>query len=134
MGMGETVIAAGIGCRRNISAAEVQAAIEAAFLRTGLANRHLDLIAVPIVKESEAGIREVAAARGLRLIFVSQEALEAAGAATLTRSAPSMAAMNVHSVAEAAALAAAGPNARLLAPRVAVGSVTCALAESESSP
>jgi len=128
------MIAAGIGCRRNISAAEVQAAIEAAFLRSGFASRHLDLIAVPAVKESEAGIREAAAARGLRLILIPQEALEAAGAGTLTRSAKSMAAMNVHSVAEAAALAAAGPNARLLAPKVAVGAVTCALAEGESSP
>jgi len=42
-----------------------------------------------------------------------------------------VAAMSVHSVAEAAALAAAGPNAHLLATRVAVGPVTCALAEEE---
>jgi cobalt-precorrin 5A hydrolase len=128
------MIAAGIGCRRNSSAAQVQAAIEAAFLRTGFASRQLDLIAVPVVKESEAGVREAAAARGLRLIFIPQAALEAADAGTLTRSARSRAAMNVHSVAEAAALAAAGPNARLLAPKVAVGAVTCALAEGESSP
>jgi hypothetical protein len=33
-----------------------------------------------------------------------------------------------------AALAAAGPGARLLAPRLAVGPVTCALAESEITP
>jgi cobalt-precorrin 5A hydrolase len=42
--------------------------------------------------------------------------------------------MNVPSVAEASALAAAGPNARLLVERLAVGAVTCALAQSESSP
>jgi cobalt-precorrin 5A hydrolase len=36
--------------------------------------------------------------------------------------------MNVHSVAEAAALAAAGPTSRLLGPRIAIGPVTCALA------
>jgi len=35
----------------------------------------------------------------------------------------------VPSLAEAAALAAAGPTARLIAPRVAVGPATCALAE-----
>ena len=34
----------------------------------------------------------------------------------------------VPSVSEAAALAAAGPGARLLGPRVAVGPATCALA------
>jgi cobalt-precorrin 5A hydrolase len=36
--------------------------------------------------------------------------------------------LNVGSVSEAAALAAAGPTARLLAPRLALGPVTCALA------
>jgi cobalt-precorrin 5A hydrolase len=37
-------------------------------------------------------------------------------------------------VAEAAALAAAGPKARLILPRIVVGPVTCALAESEDAP
>jgi hypothetical protein len=61
-------------------------------------------------------------------VLISQSDLEAANAATLTHSEHSMAAMNVHSVAEAAALAGAGPASRLLGPRVAVGPVTCALA------
>jgi cobalt-precorrin 5A hydrolase len=38
----------------------------------------------------------------------------------------------VGSVAEAAALAAAGPKARLLVPRIVVGDVTCALAETQT--
>jgi cobalt-precorrin 5A hydrolase len=45
-----------------------------------------------------------------------------------------MALMGVPSVAEAAALAAAGPSARLLAARIALGPVTCALAQSENAP
>jgi cobalt-precorrin 5A hydrolase len=134
MDLGEAMIVAGIGCRQGISVADVQAAIEAAFLHTVFASQRLDLIAAPAAKETEAGIRDAAAARGLRLMLISQSALEAASPRTLTRSAPSMAAMNVHSVAEAAALAAAGPSARLLAPRVAVGPVTCALAEGDISP
>jgi len=40
----------------------------------------------------------------------------------------------VPSVAEAAALAAAGPDARLIVPRIAVGPATCALAETEAGP
>jgi cobalt-precorrin 5A hydrolase len=40
----------------------------------------------------------------------------------------------VPSVAEAAALAAGGPRARLILPRIAVGPVTCALAESGDAP
>lgn len=127
------MIVAGIGCRKGISAADVQAAIEAAFLPTVFASRQLGLIAAPAVKGTEAGIRDAATARGLRLMLIPQSALEAASPHTLTRSVRSMAAMSVPSVAEAAALAGAGPNARLLAPRVAVGPVTCALAEGEIS-
>jgi cobalt-precorrin 5A hydrolase len=62
-------------------------------------------------------------------VLITQDALEEADLRTLTRSRRSMATLNVRSVAEAAALAAAGPHSRLLAPRVAVGPVTCALAE-----
>jgi cobalt-precorrin 5A hydrolase len=40
----------------------------------------------------------------------------------------------VPSVAEAAALAAAGPAARLIGPRLVIGSATCALAASETPP
>ena len=50
---------------------------------------------------------------------------------TVTRSAASLAARGTGSVAEAAALAAAGPGARLIGPRVVSGDgmATCALAE-----
>jgi cobalt-precorrin 5A hydrolase len=127
------MIVAGIGCRKGISAADVEAAIEAAFLPALVGSRRLDLIAAPALK-AEPAIRDAAAARGLRLMWIPQSDLEAAGPRTLTYSARSMQAMNVPSVAEAAALAAAGPQGRLLAPRVAVGPVTCALAEGEVSP
>jgi cobalt-precorrin 5A hydrolase len=129
--LGEAVIVAGVGCRKAISAAQVESAIEAALLRTRLSGRKPGRIAVPAVKGTEAGIVAAAAARGIPLVLIAQNALEAADRSTLTRSARSMDAFNVHSVAEAAALAAAGPGARLLAPRVAVGPVTCALAEGE---
>jgi cobalt-precorrin 5A hydrolase len=132
--MGETVIAAGVGCRKAISAAEVESAIAAALLLNRLAGNQLDVLAVPAGKGTEAGIVAAAAARGILLVLIEQDALEAAGARSVTRSARSMAALNVHSVAEAAALAAAGPGSRLLAPRLAVGPVTCALARGEIPP
>jgi cobalt-precorrin 5A hydrolase len=131
MDLGEAVIVAGVGCRKAISAAQVESAIEAALLHNRLAAHRLGRIAVPAVKGAEAGIVAAAAARGVPLVLIAQNALEAADARTLTRSARSMDTLNVHSVAEAAALAAAGPNARLLAPRVTVGPVTCALAEGD---
>jgi cobalt-precorrin 5A hydrolase len=93
-------------------------------------------IATPAAKAKEPGIQAAAAARGVPLLAISQQALEAANAATVTYSTHSMAAMNVHSVAEAAALAGAttkGMHPRLLQPRVAVGPVTCALADTTTS-
>jgi cobalt-precorrin 5A hydrolase len=134
MDLGESVIAAGVGCRKAISAAQVESAIAAALLLNRLAGNQLDVLAVPAVKGTEAGIVAAAAARGILLVLIEQDALEAAGARAVTRSARSMAALNVHSVAEAAALAAAGPGSRLLAPRLAVGPVTCALARGEIPP
>jgi cobalt-precorrin 5A hydrolase len=134
MDLGETLITAGIGCRKAISAAQVEAALQTALRLNAIADSRLGLIAAPEVKGSEAGLRAAAAARGVLLQLIPQPLLEAANPRTLTRSVRSMAAMNVHSVAEAAALAAAGPRARLLTPRIAVGPVTCALAEGDMSP
>jgi cobalt-precorrin 5A hydrolase len=133
MDLGEILITAGIGCRKAISAAQVEAALQTALRLNALADSQLGLIAAPAVKGSEAGLRAAAAARGVLLKLIPQSLLEAANSRTVTRSARSMAAMNVHSVAEAAALAAAGLHARLLAPRIAVGPVTCALAEGDIS-
>jgi cobalt-precorrin 5A hydrolase len=115
---------AGIGCRAGVSAEQVESALAAA-LGPG---RSLSCIATPTAKGHEPGIIAAAAARGVPLVLISQSDLEAASAATLTHSDRSIAAMNVHSVAEAAALAGAGRASRLLGPRIAVGPVTCALA------
>jgi cobalt-precorrin 5A hydrolase len=131
---GNAMIVAGVGCRKGVSVTEVQAAVMAAFARDAFAGRRPGLLAAPAAKENEAGIRGAATALGLRVMWISQTALEAASPRTRTRSSRSMAAMNVHSVAEASALAAAGPNARLLLQRLNVGRVTCALAQTEGSP
>jgi len=137
---------AGIGCRAGVSGEQVEAAIEATIAALWGHAEHrrptLVAIATPAAKIDEPGIQAAAAARGVPLLAISQQALEAANPATVTRSAHSMAAMNVQSVAEAAALAGAialandGPGAhlpkptlRLLQPRVIVGPVTCALAD-----
>jgi cobalt-precorrin 5A hydrolase len=134
MDLGEGMIVAGIGCRKTVSAAQVDAAIEAALLSHQFAGHQLKAIATPAMKAAEPGIAAAAAARGVELVFVAQSALEAAGARTVTRSGRSMDALNVQSASEAAALAVAGPKARLLAPRLVVGPVTCALAVGENLP
>jgi cobalt-precorrin 5A hydrolase len=67
-------------------------------------------------------------------VLVPEVELKAAGARTATRSARVLALIGVPSVAEAAALAAAGPSARLVSPRLVIGAATCALAASEAAP
>jgi cobalt-precorrin 5A hydrolase len=125
------MIVAGVGCRKGTSAREIGAAISAALSRAGLRADALDVIAAPALKSSEAGIAAAADELGLPLVLVPQADLEAAGARTMTRSERVIALLGVPSAAEAAALAAAGPDARLVAPRTAIGPATCALATSE---
>ncbi len=126
------MIVAGVGCRKGTSAREIGAAIDAALSRGGLRTDALDVIAAPAMKSAEAGIAAAANELGVPLVLVPQAELEAAGARTVTRSERVVALMGVPSAAEAAALAAAGPAARLVAPRTAVGPATCALARSEA--
>ncbi len=71
---------------------------------------------------------------GLPLTFLDHDALAAASVRAVTRSARAMAETGLASVAEAAALAGAGPGSRLLLPRVASAAATCALAVAEGSP
>src|SRR4029450_9011157 len=80
MGMGETVMVAGIGCRKGASPAEIEAVIAAALERAGFAQDKLGAIATPADKGVEAGIAAVALLYGLPLLFVPTPDLEAAAA------------------------------------------------------
>jgi cobalt-precorrin 5A hydrolase len=126
MGVGEAMIVAGIGCRKGASAAAISAVIADALARAGLDT--LDLVAAPQSKGGEHGVAAAAAVLGVPLVLVAKADLEAAGARTQTRSERVLALVGVPSVAEAAALAAGGPAARLILPRITVGVATCALA------
>jgi cobalt-precorrin 5A hydrolase len=134
MVVGEAVIVAGIGCRRGATASEVEAAVTAALERAGRPLAQIDLMATALSKREEKAIAEAASARGVRLVFVAPDALEVASARGATWSARVLALAGVPSVAEAAALAACGPKANLILPRIVVGKVTCALASAEAMP
>jgi cobalt-precorrin 5A hydrolase len=134
MGMGEAMIVAGVGCRRGTAAAHIEAAIAAALAHAGLGIAAVRLIATSAAKGGEAGIVSAAASIGVPLVTVAQDDLAAAGGRIATRSERVLALAGVPSVAEAAALAAGGPGARLLAPRIALGPATCALADSGGGP
>jgi cobalt-precorrin 5A hydrolase len=134
MDLDQTMIVAGVGCRKGVRAADIETAIMAAIARAGIAASKLRLIATSAAKSSEPGIAAAAAAIGVPLVMIPPSDLAAAGLRATTRSERVIAVAGVPSVAEAAALAAGGPGARLIAPRIAVGPATCALAEAETAP
>ncbi len=127
------MIVAGVGCRKGVRAADIEAAIRAAFARSGVATSELCLIATSAAKGGEPGIAAAASAIGVPLVLIPTSDLAAAGLRATTWSERVIALAGVPSVAEAAALAAGGPDARLIAPRIAVGPATCALAETEAA-
>lgn len=128
------MIVAGIGCKRGAAAHDVEAAIRAALARAGVAATALDAIATMLGKNEEPGIAAAAKNLGIRIVALQQCELEAASARAATRSERVLALTGVPSVAETAALAAAGADARLIAPRLVVGGATCALAASGDAP
>jgi cobalt-precorrin 5A hydrolase len=132
--MAKTMIVAGIGCRRGAAARDVEAAIRAALARAGLAAAALDAIATMLGKNEEPGIAAAAKTLGVRVVALGQGELEAASERAATRSARVLALTGVPSVAETAALAAAGVDARLIATRLVVGGAACALAASGDAP
>ena len=125
------MIVAGIGCRRGTTAQEIDAAIEAAFAEAGRSSEALSAIATSDGKGSEVGIIEAAAGRGVGFVLVKPAELEAAGPRTQSSSPRVKELFGVPSVAEAAALSAAGPEAKLVVPRMVVGPATCAIAVAE---
>ena len=125
------MIVVGIGCRRDSPAARIAAAVDQALAQIGLPPERIDALAAPAFKLDEAGVAEAAAAIGVPLLWVGRSDLEAVQPLCRTRSSLAEAATGLAAVSEAAALAAAGHNARLLLPRIARNGVTCAVARGE---
>ena len=130
MEMGQAMIFAGIGCRRDAAAADIEAAIRAALASAGVSAAELKAIATSTAKDAEAGIATAASTFGVGIMLVPDAELKAAGTRVTTRSDRVLALTGVPSLAEATALAAAGPSSRLIASRLVVGAATCALASS----
>jgi cobalt-precorrin 5A hydrolase len=79
-------------------------------------------------KSGEAGLSEAAGRLGLEIVYLTREALLARAEDIQVRSARAESLFGVPSVAEAAALAGAGPASVLIVPRLAEGGATCAIA------
>ncbi|HTV45740.1 MAG TPA: cobalamin biosynthesis protein [Stellaceae bacterium] len=125
-------IAIGVGCRKGCPAAAIEAVVRQALERAPTAER-LGLFTIRD-KSGEAGTVDAAALLGLDLYFLTRDALREQGPFIAT---PSIAAANrfgIPSVAEAAALAGAGPGSILIVARIAGRGATCAIAESRKDP
>lgn len=114
--------AAGLGFR---SAATLES-LKDALQRAG---GNVEVLATAEVKAGQPAVLTLADALGLPLLAISRERL--AAEETLTHSPQVETRFGIGSVAEAAALAAAGPGARLVGPRVVSGDglATAAIAE-----
>ncbi|MCJ2036842.1 cobalamin biosynthesis protein [Methylobacterium sp. J-068] len=136
MGLGEAVtaerpapdIVAGLGFRHAASTEAIRALIHRAFDDARLPLTRLACLATPADRAGEPAIGAVAAHLGRPLVPVSADAMVAVDAQVVTRSGRIAASRGVGSVAEAAALAAAGDGATLLLARIASAEATCALA------
>ena len=132
MDMEKAVIIAGVGCKRGAPMGDIETALHTALARAGVNATDLGAIATGKTKRGEPGIETLAAKLGVKLMLIPHSELKAAGDRAMTRSDRVMALMDLPSLAETAALAAAGPSARLIVSRLTVGAATCALAASDA--
>lgn len=122
------MLIAGIGCRRHVAADDILAALDAALAAHGIERHALTALATGFTKADEPGLKQASIRLGLPLSVSGAEELTAVESHLLTRSEQSFTATGSGSLSEAAALAAAGQGARLLAARFIHGGVTIALA------
>jgi cobalt-precorrin 5A hydrolase len=128
MELGQTMMVAGIGSRKGVSARDVLAAIETALEAHGLAMTVLSALATASLKQDEPAIFSAGRELALPVIVIEDAALKAAASRAISRSDLSQERAGTPSVSEASALAAAGKDAKLLGPRTVLGPVTCAIA------
>ena len=124
------MLACGIGCRRGTPAEDIEAVIGAARKQL-CSDDAIAVIATEKGKASEPGLLEAARRLGIPLVAFSVRELESVSSLLITISQAALAHKGVPSVAEAAAILAAGDNAWLLGPRVANTTTTCAFAVGE---
>ncbi|MEU8817124.1 cobalamin biosynthesis protein [Actinoplanes sp. NPDC048796] len=116
----------GLGARRGAGPAALRAAVDEVLTAAGLAVAAIGTLATVDRRAADPAVRDLASARGWRLA-----GLPAAELARRPVPHPSWtvaSAVGTPSVAEAAALCAAGPDSVLLVPKTVVASVTVAIA------
>ena len=126
------MIVAGFGCRPGARLEDFQSALDIALQSAGCPKQMLSAIALPHFRKDDEGAKAAMRQWPFSIAIIDQPALEQACTRAETRSALAQAHTGLSSVAESAALAAAGKDSRLLAKRVSAGGVTCAIAIGEA--
>ncbi|MEL7048175.1 MAG: cobalamin biosynthesis protein [Pseudomonadota bacterium] len=129
MARGEAMIAAGIGFNSQATAGEIVDLVQAALSARRLSAEDLSVLATELSKASDGRAQRAAMVLAVPLLGLPREDLEAESARAITSSQRVQAIVGVPSVAECAALAAAGAMPELLGARLANGVATCALAK-----
>ena len=121
-------LAIGLGFRKAATAGILaDLVVEArARLPAGLAGA--PAVLATIAEKDRPALRDAAAALGLPVLVLPKSALAGTEDRITVASTAARACLGIPSVAEASALAAAGPGARLVVARIASGTATCAIA------
>jgi cobalt-precorrin 5A hydrolase len=135
-------IAIGIGCRKGCPGDNIASLVRQALALAAGSDKAIgwaqaqqeSVMFTSEAKGGEPGVTEAAAALGMKLVFLSRVALEAASSRCATRSARVQRLIGLPSLAEAAALAGGGEDSRLVLERISEGGASCALAVSLAMP
>ncbi len=117
----------GVGCERGTPAADIRLLIDQTLAEHGLAHKSIAHYASLDLKEDEPGISDLGHVR-----YFTHKELNAESHRVIRPSEIVLAEVGTPSVAEAAALAAAGPDAVLIVPKTKSKRATCAVAQSPS--
>ena len=125
------MIVAGVGYRREASADELERIVRMALGLFDLPVERLDALATESEKATEHAFVEVARRLSVRFVACTVDELDLVAGRVLTPSKLVLKAKGLPSIAEGAALVAAGREGRLLGTRVATEHATCAIAIGE---
>jgi cobalt-precorrin 5A hydrolase len=136
----ETMIAAGLGCRKGCAGEDLVRALHAALAGAGRALSEVHTLYAPAFKAEEDALLQIARELDKPLVLLGLEELQLQAAHALTQSAQVAARFGIPSIAETAALAGAcafadarEARAKLLGPRHISGGASCALAVAADS-
>ncbi|MGL4967186.1 MAG: precorrin-3B C(17)-methyltransferase [Inquilinus sp.] len=122
-------LAVGVGCERGAEAAEIETLIRDTLAETGLALEAVSALVSVDLKADETGLQAAARALGLTLRVFDPATLEAETPRLANPSELVFREIGCHGVAEAAALAATGPQGRLIVEKHKSRRATCAVVE-----